>query len=116
MGYHSPVLLIECIEGLNIKPTGIYVDVTFGGGGHSKLILDNPTADNLVDSTVFQILKDKKTVSYLKEKAQINPDTLQRGELSGDYSYKALLSDLKGIPLAWSILMVSIAPGKDFSD
>ena len=39
MGYHNPVLLNECIEGLNIKPEGIYVDVTFGGGGHSKLIL-----------------------------------------------------------------------------
>ena len=39
MGYHSPVLLNECIEGLNIKPTGIYVDVTFGGGGHSKEIM-----------------------------------------------------------------------------
>ena len=39
MGYHSPVLLSECIEGLNIKPTGIYVDVTFGGGGHSKEIM-----------------------------------------------------------------------------
>lgn len=41
MEYHSPVLLNECIEGLNIKPDGIYVDVTFGGGGHSKLILKN---------------------------------------------------------------------------
>jgi 16S rRNA (cytosine1402-N4)-methyltransferase len=41
MKYHNPVLLNECIEGLNIKPTGIYVDVTFGGGGHSKLILKN---------------------------------------------------------------------------
>ena len=39
MEYHNPVLLNECIEGLNIRPTGIYVDVTFGGGGHSKLIL-----------------------------------------------------------------------------
>jgi len=39
MEYHNPVLLNECIEGLNIKPKGIYVDVTFGGGGHSKLIL-----------------------------------------------------------------------------
>jgi 16S rRNA (cytosine1402-N4)-methyltransferase len=41
MEYHNPVLLNECIEGLSIKPTGIYVDVTFGGGGHSKLILKN---------------------------------------------------------------------------
>jgi len=41
MEYHNPVLLNECIKGLNIKPAGIYVDVTFGGGGHSKLILKN---------------------------------------------------------------------------
>jgi len=39
MRYHSPVLLSECIEGLNLKPNGIYVDVTFGGGGHSKEIM-----------------------------------------------------------------------------
>lgn len=39
MKYHEPVLLKQCIEGLNIKPDGIYVDLTFGGGGHSKEIL-----------------------------------------------------------------------------
>ncbi len=38
--YHVPVMLSECIEGLNIKPDGTYVDVTFGGGGHSKAILE----------------------------------------------------------------------------
>ena len=37
--YHTPVLLQECIDGLHIQPTGIYVDCTFGGGGHSKAIL-----------------------------------------------------------------------------
>ncbi len=39
MVYHNTVLLNECIQGLGIKPGGIYVDVTFGGGGHSKSIL-----------------------------------------------------------------------------
>lgn len=37
--YHTSVLLQECLSGLAIKPDGIYVDVTFGGGGHSKAIL-----------------------------------------------------------------------------
>ena len=37
--YHVPVMLQECIEGLAIKPEGIYVDVTFGGGGHTKEML-----------------------------------------------------------------------------
>jgi 16S rRNA (cytosine1402-N4)-methyltransferase len=39
MNYHQPVLLKECIEGLNINPDGIYVDLTYGGGGHSGEIL-----------------------------------------------------------------------------
>jgi len=37
--YHDPVLLQACLEGLNIRPDGVHVDVTFGGGGHSKAIL-----------------------------------------------------------------------------
>lgn len=39
MEYHNAVLLNETVEGLNIKPDGVYVDVTFGGGGHSRAIL-----------------------------------------------------------------------------
>lgn len=39
MNYHNPVLLKESVKGLQIKPEGVYVDVTFGGGGHSKKIL-----------------------------------------------------------------------------
>lgn len=39
MEYHNPVLLKETVDGLAIKPDGVYVDVTFGGGGHSKEIL-----------------------------------------------------------------------------
>ena len=38
--YHVPALLTEAIEALDIKPGGIYIDATFGGGGHSKAILE----------------------------------------------------------------------------
>ncbi|MFD1314445.1 16S rRNA (cytosine(1402)-N(4))-methyltransferase RsmH [Namhaeicola litoreus] len=40
MTYHSPVLLFESVDGLAVKESGVYVDVTFGGGGHSKEILN----------------------------------------------------------------------------
>ena len=46
--YHEPVLLKESVEGLNIRPDGIYVDVTYGGGGHSKAILEKLTTGKLV--------------------------------------------------------------------
>ena len=47
-GYHLPVMLTECIEALNIKPEGIYVDVTFGGGGHSLAILEHIKGGRLI--------------------------------------------------------------------
>lgn len=43
--YHTTVLLNEAVHALNIKPNGIYVDVTFGGGGHSRLILEQLDAN-----------------------------------------------------------------------
>ncbi len=46
--YHVPVLLEECINGLSINPNGIYVDCTFGGGGHSKAILEKLKKGKLV--------------------------------------------------------------------
>jgi 16S rRNA (cytosine1402-N4)-methyltransferase len=48
MAYHVPALLEESIEGLNISPSGIYVDVTFGGGGHSGEILKHLTTGRLI--------------------------------------------------------------------
>lgn len=46
--YHVPVLLNECIEGLNIRPGGVYVDVTFGSGGHSRKILERIQTGRLI--------------------------------------------------------------------
>lgn len=45
MDYHLPVMLNECIEGLSIDPAGVYVDVTFGGGGHSRAIMEHLGAE-----------------------------------------------------------------------
>jgi 16S rRNA (cytosine1402-N4)-methyltransferase len=45
--YHVPVMLAECLEGLKIQPDGVYVDVTFGGGGHSRGILTLLTTGKL---------------------------------------------------------------------
>ncbi|SKC10813.1 16S rRNA (cytosine(1402)-N(4))-methyltransferase RsmH [Dyadobacter psychrophilus] len=46
--YHEPVMLSECLEGLNIQPEGVYADVTFGGGGHSRAILEKLTTGRLL--------------------------------------------------------------------
>ena len=43
--YHIPVMLTECLEGLNIRPDGIYIDVTFGGGGHSRAIFSKLSSE-----------------------------------------------------------------------
>lgn len=47
-GYHTPVLLSECIDGLKVNEDGIYVDLTFGSGGHSKEILKNLKGGKLI--------------------------------------------------------------------
>ncbi|HDJ32740.1 MAG TPA: 16S rRNA (cytosine(1402)-N(4))-methyltransferase RsmH [Bacteroidetes bacterium] len=48
MDYHIPVLLQESIDGLRLKPEGVYVDATFGGGGHSREILKNLKTGRLI--------------------------------------------------------------------
>jgi 16S rRNA (cytosine1402-N4)-methyltransferase len=70
MYYHYPVLLKESVKGLNIKPSGIYVDVTYGGGGHSREILgyikdgrllgidwDEDAAKNIIKDDRFVFIK-----------------------------------------------------------
>lgn len=68
--YHNPVLLHKSIDGLNINPSGVYVDLTFGGGGHSRLILqklnssgrllafdqDSDAARNSIDDKRFVLI------------------------------------------------------------
>ncbi len=72
MEYHNPVLLEETVEGLNIKEDGVYVDVTFGGGGHSREILkqlgakgkllafdqDQDALSNTIDDERFTLINE----------------------------------------------------------
>jgi 16S rRNA (cytosine1402-N4)-methyltransferase len=83
MAYHVPALLEESIVGLNIKPSGIYVDVTFGGGGHSREILKHLTTGRLIafdqdEDAANNIIADNKftflnqNFRFLKNNLQFN--------------------------------------------
>jgi 16S rRNA (cytosine1402-N4)-methyltransferase len=81
--YHIPVMLNESIEGLNIKPNGTYVDVTFGGGGHSRRIMeclgegghlyafdqDEDAAKNVIDDSRFTFIQ--QNFRYMKNFLQL---------------------------------------------
>lgn len=72
MSYHNPVLLEETVDGLKIQPSGVYVDVTFGGGGHSREILnrlgpkgklyafdqDRDALENKIDDERFTLINE----------------------------------------------------------
>ena len=95
MDYHKPVLLHQCIELLRVKPDGIYVDVTFGGGGHSREILkhldkghlyafdQDPDAEaNIPESENFTLIKSN--FRYLKKMLRLN-GVLQIDGLLADF-------------------------------
>lgn len=69
--YHVPVLLKESVEGLNIKPDGIYVDVTYGGGGHSREILSRLGPQGHLfsfdqDADAEQNIVDDKRLTFIR--------------------------------------------------
>lgn len=82
MEYHLPVMLQECIDGLNLKEDGTYVDVTFGGGGHSRAIMshlgengrlfafdqDADAARNAIDDSRFTLIHEnfRNLKAYLR--------------------------------------------------
>ena len=80
--YHIPVLLEACLNGLNIRPEGVYADVTFGGGGHSRAIMerlttghlyafdqDEDAAKNVIDDERFTFIP--QNFSYFKNFIQL---------------------------------------------
>ena len=76
--YHVPVLLMPSVDGMNIRPDGTYVDVTFGGGGHSREILsrlgdggrllgfdqDEDAEQNIVDNPHFIFVRSNSRLLF----------------------------------------------------
>jgi 16S rRNA (cytosine1402-N4)-methyltransferase len=93
--YHTPVLLAETIEALNIQPDGIYVDCTFGGGGHSGAILARLTAGKLIafdqDADARKNLPDDERLEFVPQNFRHLSRMLR---LQGIHSVNGVLADL----------------------
>jgi len=63
---HKPVMLNEVLSGLNIKPEGIYIDCTLGGGGHTEKILEQLNSNG----KVIGLDKDSDAISFTKNRLQ----------------------------------------------
>ncbi|MCM1523122.1 MAG: 16S rRNA (cytosine(1402)-N(4))-methyltransferase RsmH [Ruminococcus sp.] len=94
--FHIPVLLDECIEGLDIKPDGIYIDGTCGGAGHSREI-----AGRLDKGTLLGIDRDPDAVNAASERLKNYPARV----VSGNYSDIAEIAAENGIKAADGILL-----------
>jgi 16S rRNA (cytosine1402-N4)-methyltransferase len=95
MTYHIPALLDESIEGLNIRPDGIYVDATFGGGGHSKEILKRLSTGKLIafdqDEDARLNVPDDKRLMFLEQNFRFLKNNLI---FNGIKSIDGLIADL----------------------
>jgi 16S rRNA (cytosine1402-N4)-methyltransferase len=95
MVYHIPALLQQSIDGLNIRPDGIYVDVTFGGGGHSMAILKKLTTGMLVafdqDEDARMNLPDSKNLLFLDQNFRFLMNNLH---FNGITAIDGLIADL----------------------
>ncbi len=95
MAYHIPALLKESIDGLNIRPDGIYVDVTFGGGGHSMEILNRLEDGRLIafdqDEDAESNIHSDKRLLFLDQNFRFLKNNLR---FNGIESIDGLLADL----------------------
>jgi 16S rRNA (cytosine1402-N4)-methyltransferase len=95
MVYHIPALLKESIDGLNIQPDGIYVDVTFGGGGHSMEILKHLSTGRLIafdqdEDALLNIPADNKLL-FLNQNFRFLSNNLKFNKIT---SVDGLIADL----------------------
>ena len=95
MFYHVPALLEESVRGLNIRPDGIYVDVTFGGGGHSLEILKRLRKGKLIafdqDEDALRNVPDDKKIIFLNQNFRFLKNNLK---FNGIDSIDGLIADL----------------------
>jgi 16S rRNA (cytosine1402-N4)-methyltransferase len=95
MFYHVPALLDESINGLNIRPDGIYVDVTFGGGGHSREILKRLKKGRLIafdqDEDAIRNVPDDKRLTFLNQNFRFLKNNLK---FNGITEIDGLIADL----------------------
>lgn len=94
--YHIPVMLDECIEGLQINSTGKYVDVTYGSGAHSRAIIEKLEKDGRLygfdqDADVFGNISDDERLVFIKSNFRYLYKMLR---LEGAHEVDGLLADL----------------------
>lgn len=93
--YHIPVMLDECLDGLRLKPDGVYVDVTFGGGGHARKILDQLSTGKLIafdqDDDAVKNVQDHPNLIFVNHNFQFIKNFLKFYEIE---SVDGILADL----------------------